>query len=83
MSWPFPVSVTTPTSVLLSLLRRLSKHRYNHTDQSRKRQHVVDGVRILPLHTQLIPVRKHNGPVLGRLICREGPDKENGKGSSN
>ena len=66
-------------SVTLSRLRRLSKHGNNHTDQGRKRHHGVGGVRIFPLDTQLIPVIRHNGPVVGRLICREGPDEEDAR----
>lgn len=72
------------TSVLLIIsLRRPSKHRNNYTDQGRKRHDGVDGVGILPLDTQRIPVLRHNGPVVGRLICREGPDEENGEVGSN
>ena len=38
------------TSVLLIIsLRRLPKHRNDHTDQGRKRYNGVGGVRILPL----------------------------------
>ena len=70
-------------SVTLYRLRRLSKHRDNHTDQGRERHDGVDGVRILPLDTQLIPVIRLNGPFVGRLICREGPDEEDGEVSSN
>ena len=70
-------------SVTLSRLRRLSKHRNNHTDQGRKRHDGIGGVRIFPLDTQRIPVLRHNGPVVGRSICREGPDEEDGEVSSN
>jgi nitroreductase len=58
---------------------RLSKHRNNHTDQGRKRHHGVGSVRIFPLEAQRIPVIRHNGPVVGRLICREGPDEADGE----
>ena len=70
-------------SVNLSRLRRLSKHRNNHTDQGGKRHHGVGGVRIFPLDTQLIPVIRHNRLVVIRLICREGPDEEDGDVGSN
>ena len=79
-------TVTTPIpqrSVTLSRLRILSKHRNNHTDQGRKRHDGAGGVRMFPLATQLIPVLRHNGPVIGRLICRKGPDEENDKARSN
>jgi hypothetical protein len=72
------------TSVLLIIsLRRLSKYRNNHTDQGRERHDGVGGVRIFPLDTQLIPVIRHNRPVVGRLICRQGPDKKDGEVGSN
>ena len=70
-------------SILLSYLRWVSKHRNNHTDQGRERHDGVGGVRIFPLDTQRIPVLRHNGPVVGRLICREGPDEEDGEVGSN
>jgi hypothetical protein len=72
------------TSVLSIIsLRRLSKHRNNHTDQGRKRHHGVGGVRIFPLDTLLVPVIRHNGPVVGPLICREGPDEVDDEVGSN
>jgi hypothetical protein len=48
----------------------------NHANQGHERHPGVDGVRILPLHAQLIPVLRHNGPIAGRLICRESPNQK-------
>ena len=55
----------------------------DHTDQGRKRHDGVGSVRIFPLDTQRIPVLRHNGPVVGRLICRERPVEEDGEAHSN
>ena len=56
--------------------RRLLKDCRNHANQGHERHPGVDGVRILPLHAQLIPVLRHNGPIAGRLICRESPNQK-------